>query len=647
MQGCLNLLLYWRARRDSNSRLPGSKLSYERITICFIHPLVRAPVAFFTTMHNRAGLIPAKLRRRSPATALAAHRVIGYALPKRNETKRRGSEHRWPFNNSVRRVQVAFMIAKHIHWILCLCLCLLATSAQARVLTVVSTEDSGPGTLRAAIDLANQHPGRDRIEFSVGVGPIEICPRTPLPHIKGQVSIVGSSQPGWFGKPIVHLSGECVESGSGLYAKSINGIHVDGLVVTGFPENAVFFFGGEGHSVTGMWVGVDPRTHSAKGNSGEGILFLGVAKSKIGGERFEERVVTSGNSKAGIFIGDGSYENVVVNTFAGLNPGGDAAVPNTGPGILIRNAWRNRVGGESESERVVTSGNSASGISIQDGSYENVVVNTFAGLNPGGDAAVPNTGSGIVIRNAWRNRVGGESESERVVSSGNRQYGLIFSGPDAFENIAAGSYFCTDPTGTRAIPNLRTGVLIYNAPRNTIGGATVGGRVLSSGCRRRGITIDGSNDSPAPPDFAGKGHAQGNTIRNTYLGVQADGKTCLPNGIGGMNIYNAQNNLVTRSDATADTAVLVSCNAGDGIMILGRFNEDNPLEVTKGNRIIGSLIGVDATGVEPRPNARHGVFIRFAQGNAIGGGVREHNSIQLTLGGRGVRLRCKFKRSHQ
>jgi 3-dehydroshikimate dehydratase len=53
-------------------------------------------------------------------------------------------------------------------------------------------DDNAPGSLRWAIDTANQAPGRYRIEIAaVGAAPYVIRPLSPLPDIKGPVQIVG------------------------------------------------------------------------------------------------------------------------------------------------------------------------------------------------------------------------------------------------------------------------------------------------------------------------------------------------------------------------------------------------------------------------------------------------------------------------
>src|SRR5262245_13616623 len=67
--------------------------------------------------------------------------------------------------------------------------------AQAATFTVTSTADSGAGTLRNAITLANNTAGADTIAFNIsGPGVHSITPLTVLPTITEAVVIDGYSQ---------------------------------------------------------------------------------------------------------------------------------------------------------------------------------------------------------------------------------------------------------------------------------------------------------------------------------------------------------------------------------------------------------------------------------------------------------------------
>jgi len=71
-----------------------------------------------------------------------------------------------------------------------------ATSAQAANIPVNDAGDSGPGTLRAAINTANNTPlVEDTIKFAIpGNGVHTITPLTPLPTITAPVKINGYTQ---------------------------------------------------------------------------------------------------------------------------------------------------------------------------------------------------------------------------------------------------------------------------------------------------------------------------------------------------------------------------------------------------------------------------------------------------------------------
>ena len=73
---------------------------------------------------------------------------------------------------------------------------LVSRVAQALTFTVTSTADSGLGTLRDAITLANTTAGADTIAFNIsGTGVHTITPLSTLPIITEAVTIDGYTQP--------------------------------------------------------------------------------------------------------------------------------------------------------------------------------------------------------------------------------------------------------------------------------------------------------------------------------------------------------------------------------------------------------------------------------------------------------------------
>ena|GEM_PF-1154067 len=110
---------------------------------------------------------------------------------------------------------------------------------------VVSTlDDSGPGSLREAIEVANASETHDTISFSVS-GTIEVL--TPLPVFDGDGGaitddgfvILGATAPG--GAHSVILDGSALSGGDGLTINSNNcgSSRIDGLTIRNFTDNGI------------------------------------------------------------------------------------------------------------------------------------------------------------------------------------------------------------------------------------------------------------------------------------------------------------------------------------------------------------------------------------------------------------------------
>ena len=82
--------------------------------------------------------------------------------------------------------------------------CFQVPTGGGGTLTVTTTADSGPGSLRQAILDANAQAGEQTIGFSIGVpevGPKVISLASPLPDVTGPVTIDGTTQPGYVASP--------------------------------------------------------------------------------------------------------------------------------------------------------------------------------------------------------------------------------------------------------------------------------------------------------------------------------------------------------------------------------------------------------------------------------------------------------------
>ena len=137
----------------------------------------------------------------------------------------------------------------------------------------------------------------------------------------------------------------------------------------------------------------------------------------IGGTDAGSRNILSGNPY-GILIGNlGATGNLIQGNYIGTNAAGDAALPNTDTGILN---WGtdNTIGGSENGAGNVISGNTFNAILLAQGSSGTVIQGNFIGTNATGTAGLANDG-GVFVNNSADNTIGGTGTGARNVISGN------------------------------------------------------------------------------------------------------------------------------------------------------------------------------------------------------------------------------------
>jgi hypothetical protein len=118
--------------------------------------------------------------------------------------------------------------------------------------TVINTNDSGAGSLRAAISAANASIGNDTIAFNIpGAGVHTIQPLSALPAITDPLTIDGGTQPGYTGTPLIQLDGSLAGSstfglnivsgaiGSSVFALAVNNFSSSGISFDCFGPSTV------------------------------------------------------------------------------------------------------------------------------------------------------------------------------------------------------------------------------------------------------------------------------------------------------------------------------------------------------------------------------------------------------------------------
>jgi hypothetical protein len=85
-------------------------------------------------------------------------------------------------------------------------LTVFTTQVKAVNYVVVSTANSGSGSLEAAIDQANSNSGADTIVFNIANAvPVTIDLFSALPEITETLTIDGTSEPGYAGTPLITI----------------------------------------------------------------------------------------------------------------------------------------------------------------------------------------------------------------------------------------------------------------------------------------------------------------------------------------------------------------------------------------------------------------------------------------------------------
>lgn len=181
---------------------------------------------------------------------------------------------------------------------------LLVEQLEVRTLlstwTVLNVNDSGAGSLREAVDLANANPGSDTIEFDIGGGgPQTIQLQSPLPTVTDAVVVDGTTQPGFLDLPIVEVDGA---TASPVLTLAADDSTVRGLAIR-TNGTAISLSGADRALISNLDV-----SWTGEGTSGIGIDF------KYGSNNVIEYVNAS-NRSTGIRLGVGVWQACADNRF--------------------------------------------------------------------------------------------------------------------------------------------------------------------------------------------------------------------------------------------------------------------------------------------------------------------------------------------
>jgi hypothetical protein len=244
----------------------------------------------------------------------------------------------------------------------------------SRHLVVDRAGDSGEGSFRAAIEIANALCDGSTpcsITFD-GVNRIE--PLTPLPAITAANLTIGT--PVFPPAPSVELAGSNVRSGDGLVLRSSGYVGIDALIINGFPGNGIFIDDSPNaaYTIAGSYIGTDRTGTRAVPNGSRGIM-INAPSSRVD----VHTSVLSGNGRSGIFIWSGG-STALSNNRIGVAAHSNDAVPNGAAGVFISK----RTHGTSIDGGIIAL-NPGFGIAIERGASFVVVSGTLVSENGGPD----------------------------------------------------------------------------------------------------------------------------------------------------------------------------------------------------------------------------------------------------------------------
>lgn len=488
------------------------------------------------------------------------------------------------------------------------------TSGTAMTFMVTTTADTGAGSFFKAITDANNNPGLDYVQFSIGSGPQTLAPNFAggMPLIMSPVVIDGTTQPGFSGTPIIELNGSNLGSEPGLVILAGNST-IRGLVINRCQHSAIQLASGGSNVIETNFIGTNIAGSDSLPNLGYGIHILNSSNNRIGDTLSTARNIIAGNHFPHVRMeGPGSTGNAVLGNYIGTDRQGLSDLSGETNGILITDgASSNTVGGLRPGSENLISGNDFPDIFIGGaGTSYNVVQGNRIGTGLLGLTVMEN-GNGIRISGgASNNLIGHTTIAGRNIISGSIDPwpGLVIDSSTTTNNVVQGNFIGAPLRMDYSFGN-SDGVLILNAPNNTIGGTLVGASNRIAGNRRHGIRISGS--------LASGNRIEGNLIGGPFVPLELERP--LGNLGSGVFIQDAPGNVIGGIDPFAKNTI--STNGQHGIVIRG--------DTATANAIQGNLIGDDGYGVfggENYGNGGHGVLL-IASNDTIGGNDPSEGNI--------------------
>ena len=348
-------------------------------------------------------------------------------------------------------------------------------------------------------------------------------------------------------------------------------------------RDGVFLVGpaATGNQVLGNYIGTDVSGTHPLGNTANGVEVNSAPNNTIGQSGAEN--VISANRDGVFLVGPTAMGNRVQGNYIGTDVTGTHPLGNLIHGVEVNSAPNNIIGGPGVGN--IIGGNGGDGVRIE-GSDNNVVQSNLIGL-PSGAQDLGNL-FGVWVLSSSGNLIGGAGVGNIV--TGNGSSGVTIQGNDPNDPDHGNTL-----KGNSIYANKADGVLIDNSAGNLIGGTTDAERNVISCNRQEGVHIFGQG-------------SHSNTAIGNRIGIDAAGNTAIGNILDGVLVENAPNNIIGSSGAGG--ANVISANGSNGVRISGAGS--------RGNNVLGNLIGTAGDGVHALGNTLDGIFLDSARATSSG-----------------------------
>jgi parallel beta-helix repeat protein len=453
--------------------------------------------------------------------------------------------------------------------------------------TVTNLNDSGAGSLRAAIQASNAGPAgvANTISFSI-TGTINLA--SDLPPIINPTSIVsGSTTAGSAPTVGINFNGHAgLVFAAGSDGSQLVGVSVGNAQGHGITLNASSIV------LSNNYVGV-ALNGSALGNTGDGVYVSATSSgNQIGYNPDAAAVVSnviSGNGGNGISL-HGSSSNTIVSNRIGTSVDGTTAMSNGGNGIWVtQRSNGNTIGGDA--------------IGVNAEGEPNNPTNNKGMDGPQGSQVIATPPLGNLV-------------------SGNGQNGILID-TRSQNNLLEGNFVGTDVTGNAPLGNALDGIAINGANNNSLIGCLFDQNPfvyynVVGGNGANGLHITNSNNTVVHANFFGLGANNDTMVGNALDGILVDGSSkntkvggpiplgnvASGNGENGIEVADTASGFLSFNTFAGLTAFYGPApNGNDGLLITSTGgNQTIKTNVFSGNLNNGVEIGGDASGVTFAPN---------------------------------------------